>query len=70
MSDYIRQTYLGIRLRKTPEEKWQLRELARIGANINQLARGANAHKRGAQAVKVLTALAGIKRQINKYATS
>ena len=28
MSDYIRQTCLGIRLRKTPEEKRRLRELA------------------------------------------
>ena len=39
MSDYIRQTCLGIRLRKTPEEKRRLRELSRIGANINQLVR-------------------------------
>ena len=46
MSDYIRQTCLGIRLRKTPEEKRRLRELARIGANINQLARWANTCKR------------------------
>ena len=42
MSDYIRQTCLGVRLRKTPEEKRRLRELARIGANLNQLARWAN----------------------------
>ena len=61
MSDYIRQTCLGIRLRKTPEEKRRLRELARIGANINQLARWANTYKRTAEAVEVVTALAGIE---------
>lgn len=38
MLDYIRQTCLGIRSRRTLEEKRRLRELARIGANINQLA--------------------------------
>ena len=31
MSEYIRQTCLGIRLRKTPEEKRRQRELARTG---------------------------------------
>ena len=37
MSDYIRQTCLGIRLRKTPEEKRRLRELhasARTSINL------------------------------------
>ena len=68
MSDYIRQTCLGIRLRRTPEEKRRLRELARIGANINQLARWANTYKRAAEAVDVLTALTGIERRINEFA--
>ena len=67
MSDYIRQTCLGIRLRKTPEEKRRLRELARIGANINQLARWANTYKRAAEAVEVLAALAGIERRITEF---
>ena len=70
MSDYIRQTCLGVCLRKTPEEKRRLRELARIGANINQLARWANTYKRTAEAVEVLTALAGIERRITEFATS
>ena len=38
MSEYIRQTCLGIRLRKTPKEERRLREQARIGVNLNQLA--------------------------------
>ena len=68
MSDYIRQTCLGVRLRKTPEEKRRLRELARIGANINQLARLTNTYKR-AEAVEVLTALAGIEQRIAEFAS-
>ncbi|MBD5416344.1 MAG: plasmid mobilization relaxosome protein MobC [Desulfovibrio sp.] len=69
MSEYIRQTCLGIRLRKTPEEKRRLRELARIGANINQLARWANTYKRAAEAVEVLAALADIERRIAGFAS-
>ena len=69
MSDYIRQTCLGIRLRKTPEEKRRLRELSRIGANINQLVRWANTYKRAAEAVEVLTALAGIEQRIIEFAS-
>ena len=68
MSDYIRQTCLGIRLRKTPEEKRRLRELSRIGANINQLVRWANTYERAAEAVEVLTALADIERRIAEFA--
>lgn len=67
MSDYIRQSCLGVRLRRTPEEKRHLRELARIGANLNQLARWASTHKRAAEAVEVLTALASIERQIREF---
>lgn len=70
MSDYIRQTCLGVRLRKTPEEKRRLRELARIGANINQLARWANTYKRAAEAVEVVTALVDIERRIAEFASS
>ena len=69
MSDYIRQTCLGIRLRRTPEEKRRLRELARIGANINQLARWANTYKRAAEAVEILAALADIERRLAEFAS-
>jgi uncharacterized protein (DUF1778 family) len=70
VSDYIRQTCLGVRLRKTPEEKKRLRELARIGANINQLAKWANTYKRAVETAEVLTALAGIERRIVEFMTS
>ena len=69
VSDYIRQTCLGVRLRKTPEEKKRLHELARIGANINQLAKWVNTHKHAAEAVEILTALAGIERLIMEFTT-
>ncbi len=67
VSEYIRQTCLGIRLRKTPEEKRRLRELARIGVNLNQIARWANTYKRAVEAVEVLTALASLEREIGAF---
>lgn len=67
MSEYIRQSCLGIRLRKTPEEKRRLRELARIGVNLNQIARWANTYKRSVEAVEVLTALASLEREIGAF---
>lgn len=69
MSDYIRQTCLGIRLRRTPEEKRRMRELARIGANLNQLAKWANTYKRSAEALEILAALAAIERTITEWAS-
>ena len=35
VSDYVRKTCLRLRLRRTPEERRRLRELARIGSNLN-----------------------------------
>ncbi len=64
-----RQTCLGVRVRRTPEGKRRLRELARIGANLNQLARWANTCKRAAEAVEVLTALADSERRIAEFAS-
>lgn len=43
--------------------------LARIGSSINQLARWANTYKRAAEAVEILTALAGIERRIAGFAS-
>ena len=57
VSDYVRQTCLGLRLRRTPEEKRRLRELARVGSNLNQLARWANTYKDSLEAVEVIAAL-------------
>ena len=68
VSDYVRQTCLGLRLRRTPEEKRRFRELVRIGSNLNQLARWANIHKESLEAVEVLAALASLESQIENFA--
>ena len=68
VSDYIRQTCLGLRLRRTPEEKRRLRELARIGSNLNQIARWANTYKESLEAVEVLAALTRLETQIKNFA--
>ena len=70
VSDYVRQTCLGLRLRRTPEEKRWIRELARIGSNLNQLARWANTYKESLEAVEVLAALTSLEMQIENFASS
>jgi hypothetical protein len=69
VSDYIRQNCLRFHLRKSPMEKERLRQLARIGANLNQIAKWANTYKRAVEAVEILTALAGIERNIIEFMT-
>ncbi len=68
VSDYVRQTCLGLRLRRTPEERRRLRELARIGSNLNQIARWANTYKDSLEAVEVIAALASLETQIESFA--
>jgi hypothetical protein len=67
VSDYIRQSCLSFHLRKSPMEKERLRQLARIGSNLNQLAKWANTYKRAVEAVEVLTALASLEREIDAF---
>ena len=67
IADYIRQSCLSYRLRKSPMEKERLRQLARIGANLNQIAKWANTYKRAVEAVEVLTALASLEREIGTF---
>jgi hypothetical protein len=69
VSDYIWQNCLSFHLRKSPMEKERLRQLARIGANINQLAKWTNTYKHALEAVEILTALAGIERNIIEFMT-
>lgn len=56
--------HLDYRLRQTPLEKERVRQLARIGANLNQLARWANIHKSRAEALDVLTALVSLENAV------
>jgi hypothetical protein len=63
VTDFLRQRALDYRLRQTPLEKERVRQLARIGVNLNQLARWANIHKSRAEALDVLIALACLERE-------
>ena len=67
VSDYVRRNCLSFHLRKSPMEKERLRQLARIGANLNQIARWANTHKRAVETVEVLTALASLERTVGAF---
>lgn len=64
VTDFIRQRALDYRLRQTPLEKERVRQLARIGANLNQIARWANIHKSRADALDVLAALVSLEREL------
>jgi hypothetical protein len=57
LSDFVRQRLMGGRLRRTAEERESIRQLARIGANLNQLARWANTHKSNAEALEIMLCL-------------
>ena len=63
VTDFIRQRALDYRLRQTPLEKERVRQLARIGASLNQLARWVNTHKSRAETLDVLIALASLERE-------
>ena len=49
-------------------ERERTRELARIGSNLNQIARWANAHKGDAEAVEVIAHLVAIERALDTLA--
>ena len=63
VTDFLRQRALDYRLRQTPWEKERVRQLARIGVNLNQLARWANVHKSRAEALDMRIALASLERE-------
>lgn len=64
VTDFIRQRALDYRLRQTPLEKEHIRQLARIGANLNQLARWVNINKGRAEVIDVLVALVSLEREL------
>ncbi|MDR2573568.1 MAG: plasmid mobilization relaxosome protein MobC [Desulfovibrio sp.] len=69
VTDFIRQRALDYRLRQTPLEKERVRQLARIGVNLNQLARWANVHKSRAEVIDVLVALVSLERELKNADT-
>jgi|NGEPerStandDraft_5_1074534.scaffolds.fasta_scaffold11875_2 hypothetical protein len=73
LSDYVRMrvgsSKLSHRMRSAPRPTRRvdpalLRELARIGNNLNQIGRWANTHASDADAVQVLAALVFIEREL------
>ena len=54
VSDFLRFRLMNSRLRQTGADKERLRQLARIGSNINQIARWANTHKAAGPALEVV----------------
>jgi len=64
VADFLRQRALDYRLRQTPLEKERLRHFARMGSNLNQLARWANVHKSRGEALEVILALAAFEREL------
>ena len=69
VTDFIRQRALDYRLRQTPLEKDRVRQLARIGVNLNQLARWVNIHKGRAEVIDVLAALVSLERELKEADT-
>ncbi len=67
VSDYVRLRLAQHRVRQTAAERDTARQLARIGANINQIARWANTHTSGIQALEVLMRLDELQADIKKF---
>ena len=53
---------MWLKIRASEAERERTRELARIGANLNQIARWANTHKTAADAVEVIAHLIAVER--------
>ena len=66
VTDFLRQRALNYRLRQSPLEKERIRQLARIGSNMNQIARWANTYKKRAEAVEVITRLILLERELHE----
>ena len=66
VTDFLRQRALDYRLRHSPLEKERIRQLARIGSNMNQIARWANTYKKRAEAVEVITRLILLERELHE----
>lgn len=68
VSDLVRFRLTGYRVRQTSADKNRLRHLARIGSNVNQLARWANSRKAAAPALEVTLWLGRLVDAINNVA--
>jgi transposase-like protein len=64
VTDFLRQRALDYRLRISPFEKERVRQIARAGNNLNQIARWVNTYKSRADALEVIVALTSLERAI------
>ena len=70
-SDLLRQAIARTRtwtVRAVAVERERTRQVARIGNNLNQIARWANTHAETAEAVEVIAHLVAIEREIARLA--
>lgn len=68
ISDFIRLCIMDFRLRKSAAQRDKIREIARIGSNINQLARWVNVNKKHAEVLEVILCLAELTQQMQNLA--
>lgn len=66
LADCIRRRLLEFRVRQSPHERERIRMLARIGNNLNQLARWVNTYKSGADTLHVVIRLDAVLRELRK----
>ena len=64
MADFVRVRLGQSRVRRSKIEREKLLHMARIGNNLNQLARWANTHKSSADSLLVLAELTEIEREL------
>lgn len=70
LSAFVRQCALGRRVRQDPFVRELVRHVARIGSNINQIARAANMHMLKSDAVDVILALGGIEAELQNIVST
>jgi len=70
VADLIRQSLCRVRtwtIKDKETERERIREIRRIGQNLNQIAKWCNQHKSGADAVSVIAHLVAIEKKINYF---
>ena len=73
LSDLVRRSVGRVRtwtVAHTELERERTRELARIGSNLNQIARWVNIHKENAEALEVVTHLVAVERALDTLTAS
>lgn len=68
LSDFIRKRLAGVRIYPAHIGLERNRQLARIGNNMNQVARWANTQKSALEAVKILSTLEMLRREVKAFA--